>query len=74
MKKVSVDEQATHHCGIDVSGETLAVAIQQVNQKFVHRSFENLASGHVCCLGTNVTAGGLILPTVLLVVWSLEPA
>ena len=46
MKKVLVDEQAIHHCGIDVSGETLAVAVQQDNQKFVHRSFENRASGH----------------------------
>lgn len=46
MKKISVDEQAIHHCGIDVSGETLVVAVQQENQKFVHRSFENRASGH----------------------------
>ena len=28
-----------------MSGETLAVAVQQENQKFVHRSFENRASG-----------------------------
>jgi transposase len=38
--------QALAFCGIDVSAATLAVAVQQQDQRFEERIFDNTASGH----------------------------
>jgi len=37
--------QAMAFCGIDVSAATLAVAVQQQDQRFEERIFDNTASG-----------------------------
>lgn len=46
MNKALAVGEAIHYCGIDVSAETLEVAIEQDNLRFGHRSFDNRASGH----------------------------
>jgi transposase len=46
MSKLTQPKQAMVFCGIDVSAATLAVAVQQENQRFEERIFDNTASGH----------------------------
>ena len=46
MSKLTQPKQAMVFCGIDVSAVTLAVAVQQENQRFEERIFDNTASGH----------------------------
>ena len=51
MSKVTRPKQAMVFCGIDVSAATLAVAVQQENQRFEERVFDNTASGHRTLIG-----------------------
>src|SRR5580692_5877512 len=44
-------KQALVFCGIDVSAATLAVAVQQENQPFEERIFDNTAGGHKTLIG-----------------------
>lgn len=46
MSKPIRPQQAMVFCGIDVSAETLAVAVQQEDERFEERVFENTAGGH----------------------------
>jgi transposase len=46
MSKLPQPEQATVFCGIDVSAQSLAVAVQQENQPIEQRELANTASGH----------------------------
>lgn len=46
MNKLSVVPEATVFCGIDVSAETLAVAVIERDQPPQQREFANRASGH----------------------------
>jgi transposase len=46
MSKPKQPMQSTVFCGIDVSAATLAVAVQQEDQRFEERVFDNTASGH----------------------------
>ena len=46
MSKPIQPIQAMVFCGIDVSAATLAVAVQQEDQRFEERIFDNTASGH----------------------------
>lgn len=45
MSKPIRPQQAMVFCGIDVSAETLAVAVQQEDERFEERVFENTAGG-----------------------------
>lgn len=49
--KVIAPRQASVFCGIDVSAETLAVAVIEPGQPFQEREFSNSASGHKVLLG-----------------------
>src|SRR5258707_2400896 len=52
--KLSNPQQARVFCGIDVSAETLAVAVINLDQPMQQREFANSASGHkalLCWLG-----------------------
>jgi len=51
MSKLTQPRQAMVFCGIDVSAATLAVAVQQENQRFEERVFDNTASGHKALIG-----------------------
>jgi len=51
MSKLTQPKQAMVFCGIDVSAATLAVAVQQENQRFEERVFDNTASGHRTLIG-----------------------
>ena len=51
MSKLTQPRQAMVFCGIDVSAATLAVAVQQENQRFEERVFDNTASGHQALIG-----------------------
>ena len=51
MSKLTQPKQAMVFCGIDVSAVTLAVAVQQENQRFEERIFDNTASGHKSLIG-----------------------
>jgi len=42
-------QQANVFCGIDVSAETLAVAVLEQDQPLRQREFANSASGHKRC-------------------------
>lgn len=44
-------KQALVFCGIDVSAATLAVAVQQEDQPFEERIFDNTADGHKALIG-----------------------
>jgi transposase len=46
MSKLPQPKQATVFCGIDVSAQSLAVAVQQENQPIEQRELANTASGH----------------------------
>jgi transposase len=46
MNKPSIPPEATLFCGIDVSAETLAVAVIEHDQPLQQREFANRASGH----------------------------
>ena len=46
MNKPSIAPEATVFCGIDVSAETLAVAVIERDQPLQQREFANRASGH----------------------------
>jgi transposase len=51
MSKPTQPQQAMVFCGIDVSAATLAVAVQQQDQRFEERVFDNSASGHKALIG-----------------------
>jgi transposase len=46
MSKQTNPAQAMVFCGVDVSAATLAVAVQQQDQPFEQREFDNSAAGH----------------------------
>ena len=46
MSKQSNPAQTMVFCGVDVSAATLAVAVQQADQPFEQREFDNHATGH----------------------------
>jgi transposase len=46
MSKPIQSPKSMVYCGIDVSAATLAVAVQQQDQRFEERIFDNTASGH----------------------------
>jgi transposase len=46
MSKPIQSQKSMVYCGIDVSAATLAVAVQQQDQRFEERIFDNTASGH----------------------------
>jgi transposase len=49
--KLASAQQASVFCGIDVSAETLAVAVLTQNQPLQQRAFANSASGHKALVG-----------------------
>jgi transposase len=51
MSKRNDTSQATVYCGIDVSAETLAVAVIEQDQPLQQREFANRASGHKALIG-----------------------
>ena len=51
MSKSTAPQQATVFCGIDVSAETLAVAVIDPDQPLQQREFANRSSGHRSLIG-----------------------
>ncbi len=51
MSKPTQPQQAMVFCGIDVSAATLAVAVEQEDQRFEERIFDNSAGGHKALIG-----------------------
>jgi transposase len=64
MSKQSNPTQAMVFCGVDVSAATLAVAVQQEDQPFEQREFDNSAAGHkalIAWLGKRATTARVSL-------------